>query len=607
MKNHQAKLLAVISFLLFIVLRLWFLFQTDEAYCFGYDEPGRIGQAFYWYLHPNHIPGELVWLPLHHILLTTFFPLFADKFLAARLVTLLFSIGGAILLFSWTKRISGIIAAAVAVLILAVIPLHLEYSIRAMSEIPFLFFLLLALLSTTELIRGRSSYWFFPLILSLWGTNLIRYEGWVWTAIISLILLTQYQNKWKVILAGLPTVVPILAYVFFSLLFYAAPFWGLNDNLRVVDAANSTGTSTTSAIQFLETNTLLWWPALLLLLGLTVAELMRTKYKPIFVGVLFFIILQLVLALAGKVMFHWRFFMLDLVLLLPLAASSIISIKQLKWKALIVILIFMPGAYQTINIGYSWTKPNTALGFHESAKTIASKDLDGLKVLNDVDQVCQGNWGIWAGLPYGKGYPVVLENESPISENWLWEQYDTTILKRQVQSNCYKYFAFKKGDYLHQVITSKWGRKRIASYGAEFKPVFNQKNYGIVEVVYQDTSEIRFVKKYLHLYDHQPLDSNIVFREFSEPEAIAEAPWLNLFALGFLTINGPFNGMDEETTALLFDYLEKEYPNFHFPKDAVGDEGLLNALRTWSNNYPEEGKKAVAKYRLAYEKWKTKE
>ncbi|MGH9575051.1 MAG: ArnT family glycosyltransferase [Candidatus Acidiferrales bacterium] len=158
------------------ILRVgFFLFGKSN----GGDAFARAALTAGWLRHPALRLNFEPWLPLHFWLMAGMSILLRDPALGTRALSLVLGITSLWALWSLTKEVYGSIPAVIALEIFALYSLHIGYSTASSSEVPYLFFMLVGLL-TFSVNRRTGSLVSLCISAILLGVAAgIRYEAWV--------------------------------------------------------------------------------------------------------------------------------------------------------------------------------------------------------------------------------------------------------------------------------------------------------------------------------------------------------------------------------------------------------------------------------------------
>ena len=136
--------------------------------------------AWGWLSEPEFITHGF-WGPLHVYLIALSMAFVPDPVVPPIVLHVLFSVGTPILLYFFTKNEFGIHRASLFVSLAYVFyPLAVQNSLMALSEGPFIFFLVLCLLLLSIARQDRGS-WKHALGagIALTLAGMLRYEGWI--------------------------------------------------------------------------------------------------------------------------------------------------------------------------------------------------------------------------------------------------------------------------------------------------------------------------------------------------------------------------------------------------------------------------------------------
>jgi len=166
----------------------------------GSNPTARVWIAWRWLDDPGVITHG-VWGPLHFYLIGGVMALTGDPVLAPVILHVLFGVAAAVLFYIFVRlEFSGPSSALLAGLAFALYPVLLRSSVSVRAEAPFVFFALacIVLLSLART-RTHAIAWAAAAGLMLTMASMLRYEGWMLTPLLALLL-------W-------PRIVPIFAFV----------------------------------------------------------------------------------------------------------------------------------------------------------------------------------------------------------------------------------------------------------------------------------------------------------------------------------------------------------------------------------------------------------
>jgi len=231
--------------------------RPDQA-----DAVTRIFIAQTWMANPEFISSG-VWGPLHTYLIAAILYVWDDAVYAPVFQNCLFSAAVAIPLYFFVKREWDEIAALFVACLYLAYPVAIHYGLVAMTEIPYIFFIALALLALSHA-RSENGNWKHALSAGLIITmaSALRYEAWGLIPFLGLLL----WKKWKELLIffAASSIFPVF-WLIGSYLEYGDPFysftWSVDWNLNV-----SLGNEGLTAVDII--NRLIYFPRALFF-GLT--------------------------------------------------------------------------------------------------------------------------------------------------------------------------------------------------------------------------------------------------------------------------------------------------------------------------------------------------
>lgn len=193
--EKERYFLLVILILAFIIRGIVFSENSNHV---G-DGMYRTILAMNWLKNPYFIKGDL-WPPLQLYMSAFMIYIWGDPFVSTRLISLIF---GILIIFPYyylVKLLFDKNVATVATLILIFIDVHIQYSTFAMSEVPFIFFLVASLYFFFRFKRSDiKKEKFMTLIVSaifLSLASMIRYEAWLFIPLLSIFIIsTNLKSK----------------------------------------------------------------------------------------------------------------------------------------------------------------------------------------------------------------------------------------------------------------------------------------------------------------------------------------------------------------------------------------------------------------------------
>lgn len=202
------KLVPRIYWLVFFTILIKLIFlpfaQNIDA-----DVTSRIFISQDWANNPHWINSGN-WLPLHFYLNGIFLSFINDPIYLPKIINILISSFALIPFFFFTRRLFNENGAFIATIFLAICPVLFHNSFLALSETPYLFFLVLSL---NFLLKGiqKNSYLFILFSgLSITIAGGFRYEAWVLAGILGLLLLLLHKWKQALLFLCIAFIFPII-------------------------------------------------------------------------------------------------------------------------------------------------------------------------------------------------------------------------------------------------------------------------------------------------------------------------------------------------------------------------------------------------------------
>jgi hypothetical protein len=185
-RDEFIKLFFILSLGLLVRIFIIPFSMTTEA-----DAVSRVFIAWHWLSDPNFISWG-VWPPLHTYLIALALWLVEDPVWAPLFLHIFFSVCTSIPLFYFTKNEFGKNGALFVTCTYQFYPVAVRNSLMALSEIPFVFFVVFALLFIS-LYRRNTRSWIYPLAagISITLASMLRFEGWILTPLLSIFFYKQ--------------------------------------------------------------------------------------------------------------------------------------------------------------------------------------------------------------------------------------------------------------------------------------------------------------------------------------------------------------------------------------------------------------------------------
>jgi len=193
--RQRAIKTALSLFVLGLLVRVVFLFITPNN---AVDAWARYMYAVGWLRDPTSLPPGTAtdaWLPLHFWLLGGAIWLWHSEW-SARILTALLGALTVPLFWGAIRRAFGNSVALFASLALALFGFHIGYSVSTSSEVPTIFFLVCGLYCWTRFYSEQTWRWAWASGLSFDAAALCRFEAWLVSPILVLLLL-DYSGGWR--------------------------------------------------------------------------------------------------------------------------------------------------------------------------------------------------------------------------------------------------------------------------------------------------------------------------------------------------------------------------------------------------------------------------
>jgi Dolichyl-phosphate-mannose-protein mannosyltransferase len=191
----------------------------------GSNPAARVWIAWRWLDDPGVITHG-VWGPLHFYLIGAVLALTHDPVMAPILLHVLFGVGAAVLFYIFVRiEFAGPNSALLAALAFAVYPIVVGASVSVRAEAPFVFFVLgsMVFLSLART-RASATMWAGAAGVMLTLASMLRYEGWMLTPLLALLLWPRFVPMLAFLVAA--SVHPVL-WMIGNALAYGDPLYGI--------------------------------------------------------------------------------------------------------------------------------------------------------------------------------------------------------------------------------------------------------------------------------------------------------------------------------------------------------------------------------------------
>ena len=476
--NCPPKILFLLIFLLAAVLRIWYALALPLIPAEG-DAISRLQQAKEWYDTYNGVPGNLVWLPLHHWIIG-FGSLFGlDILYSSRFITLLFSLLTFPVFYSLINRKFGSSVALISCFILAVNPFHIKYSVITMSEIPFIFFALSALLALFKFIESEKKSDLFISVFCLSCCSLIRFEGWILSALAPLILFYYKRNLKSFLLFGALNSLVILGYMVVSLANTGRLIEGLYiSDLTVKNTFALQQNPGTYILENLRYGLVLpVWIPVVLLYGIYLA-IKEKKELP-------WLALSLILiAMTAWKMFNhtsepfWRYLSTGLFLILPFASYGLYRLIKMSRpvKVLWLPLVFIASSLNIYGqYKYIIDTRNVPEGFYETAKWFKAHRQPGQLFIYHSAR----DYAPFLILSNTTSDDVYHPDPPEMKVYKRYRDFTDTLLLQKLTSRKYSFLIYQANSKMDSVFHQPDVQEEIKKYGVTTDSVYGNINYRI--------------------------------------------------------------------------------------------------------------------------------
>ncbi len=201
--KEERKLYLFVGILFVIKLILLPFAQTTHP-----DAVSRISTSVAWAENPIWITKS-IWAPFHFYINGIGLLIWDNLIYTPKIINILFSCFTLLPFYYFTKREFNAKGAFIATVFLGISPILFRYSFMALSETPYLFFLVLALNLLSKGVRQNS---IFLIIIAALAVNIaggIRYEAWIVTFCISLVLILEKHWKYFLVFSLIASLFPI--------------------------------------------------------------------------------------------------------------------------------------------------------------------------------------------------------------------------------------------------------------------------------------------------------------------------------------------------------------------------------------------------------------
>lgn len=590
-----------------VCLRLFFLIHLPNEEVSGNDQMQRLEQAIYWYHHPHSIPGSMVWLPLHHILLSSTFPFFNDKVLGARLITCLLGIASCFLVYRTARILFSRNTALFAFFLAAITPMHIIFSVRTMAEVPFIFFLMLAVYAFIK--YEHKKFFRYALLYALAVVCFcgIRYEGWIWAMLFSVVILVRrHRNVLGVLSLAAPLLVVGL-YVFYSLKGFGVPFYGLEDNKLCTENFYKQNSIHHALQSVVSNNELLPWTAFAVFSFFIIRGIGSNITKLLFATIVIITCFQLYQIAKGDALPHWRFFLPAFMLLIPFAANGMVGLADNRIKYVAVFFLTVAFGYSIASTYRIALKESVfPVGYLQSAEWINKNRQSFEKVVVESGNLDVATWTVYAGVRGGEAFTVL--RPAKIQESIHFREITTPqVYTRMIRSNLYKYWLVPQNGWLEKLMMEDTLQYLLTTNKAKFESCFSEHTYSVYRLIYEDTSDNQILLKYESIFNYMPQNKEEAFRKFGDPDGLKGNKWMCFFALVCIEADNRLEDLNETQQQKLIEYITHNFPAFPIqnPDLLISSDAFVVTLRDWAAADIAEAEKAWILYAQKYRERKS--
>jgi|GEM_PF-3256686 len=604
----NSQMLGVILGLAFII-RFLFLLTTDIIGTEG-DGLCRLLQTQTWVENTKFIPGGLSWLPLHHVLIATGVYFGIPIAWAGRLLSLMAGLGSIYLLFAIVHRVFDRETAFFTGVILAVLPFHVVFSVIPLSEILFLCLILASLWGIFRFVDSKRVFWLFMSSCFANYANLVRFEGWVFAALLPFVLLLYDRNIWRFFLYGWANALSLVWYVATSMATKGMPLYGITTSDAEVLANNMGGDSLWGNLSYLWGDELGVLPVFIVpfvVIGVILHIRKRSAWGLLLLGLFFFTLVSV--KYFNKTLNPlWRYYLIPGMLLLPFGVSVFIRLSVKKWIGwgLLASILVLNGSILAMQHHELQLKNVKETGYKESADWVMKHRKKQEKVLVDVEAFANCDWRRLAGLNDNtQAYFPKYESLKGFSH---YEAFSQRVFQRVIDDPLFRYLIYRRGTKVDSML-------KKASIRAYIRDV-----YDMIETL--DTNdfviqELRYARlphtAYLPIdtivpksSDKIPQHIDDVFSYFGQVGMKRNQGWQALIALILVKLEGEYHNQAKIDSATLT--IQAVAP--HFPKslrryyeERIPLDTFLQDVHSWSKNWEDEVREAEKAYAQVYAQW----
>lgn len=389
------KDLYVITFLILLKLSVQFLLLGSGFKWISGDDYSRTVISYQWLEHPKIFSG--IWLSLH-FWINGFFMLFIhDLFTAATTVNVIFSTATLIYFFKLTEDVFDRKTAFWSSVIFSVLNFQVWLSTSGLPESIYFFFVIGGIYYFIKYQQERKLFFVFLGGAFFSMSNLLRYEGWLFSVLFILLIASDFLRTKKItkdyllsVLVSMISVTTIIWWLMQNYFDFKDPLFFAKETARIYDSLNNAG-----AIQkFFQYPVFLFYIApITTVLSLKVLyryiRYQRFSLKNYFVlfafGELLLLMIQGLFGTGGTNMIS-RYIVINAILFIPLAVYQIFNFRRyiaVSLLAATIVIYFIwcfyyPQAYRedTYEVGYMLQK-EFAKGYDKGKDKVYFEEIEG--------------------------------------------------------------------------------------------------------------------------------------------------------------------------------------------------------------------------------------
>lgn len=470
-----------------ILLRVYFTF-TNNPVTYGNDAAARLLQAKEWYIEPNYIPGNLIWLPLYYPLVLMLVPLGFDTLMSSKIITLMLSVFTIPVFYSAAKKIFNTTTALVATLFLAINPFHVLYSSFAMSENLFLFFVVTSFFFLVKFIDKNNNKFILLSSVFINAACMIRYEGWILAGMFPLYLFSLRKDVRLSVLYFIGNTLLAIIYCLVSYTTHEILIYGVYIASADVQADLATRKNHLQHIYSRFSSELVFpvWQYILLVASIIYSAVKRYKLSYLFVWMVLFSI-SAFKVFTGSSQPFWRYFSFTLIMLLPYSAHFIAQLVKnnknvLSGILLSAILLTIPSILQSYQYRKAMSEAPT--DYKEACATLKKIKKPKEIIIGDVRILGEdhSSFQLDADIANSELYQPMRPWMSVFKN---YEEFNDKTLIRLIENSEYNYLFIQKNLLLDSVFYSPLVQQHLLVKNIIPDTLYSSGNFQLIKIVRQ--------------------------------------------------------------------------------------------------------------------------